>query len=754
MSTPRASLRLSILTGVALAALGVQAARAQDGGDKILFSADEVTRTPDGAITAKGDVEFVNQGRVLKADEATSDPQADVISAQGDVRLYQPDGSAEFADSLIFTQSLETGVATNFSARLPQNATIAAANVIRRDENTTEMNRGIFTTCPLCDAQGDDIVPTWSVSADKVVRDVDNQSINYRNAVIRIKGVPVLYTPFFSHADPTADRKSGLLAPDFEHTRRRGLSWEQPYLWSISPYQDLVVSPQINSEVNPFINLDWRRRFYSGFVEAEAGWTYERDFNSVGTKFGDTRSKGYILAAGEFEPNDDWRWGFTAEGAEDRRVFDQYGISLYRPDRGLFAADDRRLLSQIYAVRQNDRSYFSISAFGFQSLRPLLGPPNAFGVQPLEDNGILPVVGPLVEFRYEPLSQIAGGRLRLIGSGVLLTREDSPYVSGAPGADSARGSFEADWRRMFTFSSGVRFEPFLYGRGDVYRTHDVSAIDTSVHSVGRAIATAGANLSWPLVRVDGPVVTTVEPIIQIALSPDTKISPYVPDEDSLAFEFDDSNLFDIQRFPGFDLYEGGQRINVGVRTTVDWGQGRNARFIVGQSFRAKDDPVFPARTGLDQRTSDWVFGGEVTPIQGLSFFTHARFNGLDLKRIESGVDGKFNRLSGYLRYRRTDADFSGLPREDIEGAGQLFFTDHWGIIADAIKDLEQDTWRQRTIGAVYQDDCLRFELLYQRDNNPVLGQRESSSILVRLTLATLGDTGYSSVENRRSRAYR
>src|SRR5690606_29468222 len=104
-----------------------------------------------------------------------------------------------------------------------------------------------------------------------------------------------------------------------------GLSYEQPYLWAISPSQDLIISPQINQRVNPFLNLEWRKRFWSGEIEARGGYTYERlfgdaDLNRDGVisdseenvRYGDPGSQSYILAEGRFRVGQDWRWGFTA----------------------------------------------------------------------------------------------------------------------------------------------------------------------------------------------------------------------------------------------------------------------------------------------------------------------------------------------------------------------------------------------------------------------------------------------------------
>ena len=134
--------------------------------------------------------------------------------------------------------------------------------------------------------------------------------------------------------DPDVPRKSGFLVPTIGTSSSRGFSWEQPYLQVISPSQDLVISPQFNTKVNPFLNLDWRRRFYSGAIEVRAGYTYEQDFDSNGDKLGNLTSRSYILAKGQFQIDPYWQWGFTAERASDPLIFDKYSVRDPFEDRG------------------------------------------------------------------------------------------------------------------------------------------------------------------------------------------------------------------------------------------------------------------------------------------------------------------------------------------------------------------------------------------------------------------------------------
>ena len=118
--------------------------------------------------------------------------------------------------------------------------------------------------------------------------------------MIEVKGHPVFYLPVLAGADPGADRKSGFLLPFVTYSGERGLSYQQPYYRVISTSQDITISPRSTARLTPFLNLDYRKRFYSGILDLRAGATYDRDFTSGGDKFGTNTSRSYILGSGVF----------------------------------------------------------------------------------------------------------------------------------------------------------------------------------------------------------------------------------------------------------------------------------------------------------------------------------------------------------------------------------------------------------------------------------------------------------------------
>ena len=572
----------------------------------------------------------------------------------------------------------------------------------------------------------------------------------YRNAVVRVKGVPIVYTPVFWQPDPSTSRASGFLIPMIAYSNRLGLTYEQPYLQVLSPSEELIINPQFDSKVNPFLNLEWTKRFYSGQVDARVGFTYDQNFDGNGHKFGPETFRSYILANGAFDLTKNWSWGFVGERASDPLIFDKYNIPNAYEAHGPFSTDTERLISDLYVTRQDANSYLSIAAIDFQGLRQI-----AVGVT--EDNRGYPVVAPLIEGRYDVPFDIFGGRLRLLGSGVVLSRDQSLSNATGPTDDSRRASGEINWLRTFTLPDGIQVAPFADVLTDVYNISDLSASNAADHTFTRTEETAGVNITWPFIRREGDTAIVLEPIAEVAISPNVKANPDIPNEDSVVFTYDESNLFSPDKFPGYDEFDGGQRLNLGGQATFDWGGGHGLTVLLGRTFRATPTDVYPPATGLNSTASDWVVSADTTPIDGLSMFSRALLGdqyGID--RLEIGGDFAYQRFRGYIRY---DIDNTiplttingiqyGGKINDLEYGGEVFVTKHWGVSVAGIHDLVANDWRLARLRVIYKDDCIRAEVVYQHQDT-IEGQlRGSNAVFLRLTLATLADQGYKNGEFR------
>ncbi len=754
--------------------------------DEVYLEADQLADDRQTKIiTAEGGVEARVQGRTVRADKLIYDTTLGTAKAVGHVSIVQPNGETVFADETELDDQMRAGVALGFSARLQNNVTIAAGAVVRRNKDVVELRSAVYTPCDVCKADGvTPKRPTYAIQARSIVEDQARKVIYYRDAVIRVKGVPVMWLPVLVTPTPSSERKSGFLPPRIGADRRRGASVQVPYYWAISPSSDLTASLQVNSQVNPLADLEYRRRFTNGYIDLRGGYTRERLFDNNG-KYDELTDRSYVLANGRFTFDRFWEAGFGAERVTDPTLFRRYDVRSVFGNRGLYPADTDRLVSQLYTQRTDPTSYVSVTALSFQSIRAY--GEDALGRPTFEGNKGFPIVAPLVEARYDTPVPILGGRLRLRGSAVMLSRNEEVIsvsdptglqplgpqrLTGQLGSvlpagsaalvydDSRRASARAEWRRDFVFRNGVKLQPVVQVRGDVYGVgsgllttsnglaNSTRAAD-EVTTIGQA--TGGFTASWPFIRTTANSSLILEPIVQALVSPRLSPDRNIPNEDSVAFEFDETTLFSLNRFPGSDLYESGARFNIGARANFRWGANRSATGTIGRVYRTEPDPTFTLGSGLSGRSSDYVATAQVSPLTGTNFFIRTRLDSetLQVRRNEAGLDVGWSRLSGSARYSYNESGFSidptGVTRigrvEDASAAATVWLTGNWGVSGIAVRDLRLKTLPYSQVSLIYRDECVRVDVIYARDETYRAAIGASNSISVRLTLATLGATG-------------
>lgn len=763
--------------------------RAEDGlaPGTVYIEATSAGRLGD-VIVAEGSVEervlARSRQHSLRARRLLYDLGLGTGSAEGQVELTGPEGDVVHASRIELDSGFKAGIALGFATRLSNGASVMAASAVRRSESVNELNYALFTPCPICDSEGQPKRPSISLRAERIVQDENLRAILFRNAFVEVGGVPVLWLPAFAVPDPTVERASGLLAPIINYDEARGVSVEAPYLLVRSASEDWLISPQLNTEVLPFLNIQWRRRFANGTIEARAGYTYARNFGDFdldgdgqaegNVDFGDRTSRSYFLGHGNFDLEGPWRWGFTAERVSDKTLFDRYDVRDPYQDKGLYYGDQRRLISQLYAERQTSRSYLSIAAFSIQSLRVSRFSTITPALNVFEDDNTLPLVAPLIDGRWEPSGPILGGRLRLKASAVALERDayvgapvlrpeliPSGSTQGLAGVDSRRLTLQGEWRRIMTTRSGVRSEPFVDIRYDAYSISDLPAmLNVKDATLTRGRATVGLDVSYPLIRrINASTTLVFEPLAQVSLANSADLDPRIPVEDTQTFELDETSLFRVDRLPGYDAYEGGTRFTAGARFTINWDESRRASLFIGRSIRSETQDAFRIAipdapnseydpSGLAAQSSDWVVQGSFSPSDRMRGWAHATLDGSgNVRRAEAAMDGRWGaRNLATLSYivDRSNPQAGPLNRnyEFIQLAAQQFIYGNWGVAITGISDLERDLITRSEVGLLFDDDCFRFEIGFRQDNTRVRPSGTSEGLYLRLNLATFGGSGY------------
>ncbi len=704
--------------------------------DPVLLEADSIEQGDEvGILIAKGNVTARNNGRTVRADQINYNQNTGIVKAFGHVTVVNADGSTTFADELTLDDELSSGVAGNFASKFADGSTLAANAVVTREGDRKLMSQAVFTACPIC--KDGKTKPSWIIRARRAMQNERAESIVYNDVVFEVKGVPVLYIPYFAHGDPSAGRRSGLLQPKPGESSRNGYFIEQPYLQVIDASSDITITPLISQYINPVLQLDYRRKFYSGGLALSGSVTKERFFGKRGEKTGESDWRGHIFGNGEFKINDTWNWGFTAESASDDLYLFRYRIGQGNTQAGLVRPQASRLMSQLYVQGQSDRFYVRSLSAVFQDLVPG------------ERRKNVPRVAPLAEATYRWLIGPMNGRLDVSGSAVSLMRTEGRL-------DSLRGTFGATWRGTQILPGGLVLEPTAMVRGDYFDYSEgsnvgaVNAVPLKADSFGRGLGLASVDLRWPLIRPGNRFNLTLEPRMALSVASEDDQQSRVRVEDALGFEMDATSLFRPVGAAGMDLWEPGSRISLGVRAGIDVlptseanPQPLRANAFLGRRIRTDEATVFSRASNLDRKESDWVGDFELRHDTYGSLSGRLRVDAKTGKLVHTEAIARLKlwRTETSLRYHEFDSVTAGPIRanKELQGSVILPLNKNFKLFGALYRDFNSDTNLRSAYGLIYGDDCTDFLIFYEEIGTRNRFIEPSQSIRFQIAFRTLGE---------------
>ncbi len=697
-------------------ALKLAKLEAPDTNQSMLLKSDNLDYDKKtGQATATGNVEIYFDKYTVQADRVTYSPNRDIMTASGNVVMTEPNGNVIYAKSVRLSDKFREGDVQTLYTVFTNQARLAAASATREEGNTTVFSKVIYSACKACEKnKGKPLL--WQIKADKVVHDKKERTITYENARLEFFGVPVLYVPKFSHADPTVKRKSGFLTPSFTFSDQFGSGVTVPYFWNIAPNTDLTFSPTITTKQGVLADVEFRQRLTNGSYSIRPIGIYQ--LNPSNTSPGDKRFRGALFSDGEFNITNNWKWGWDVEVASDDTFLRRYNIK-----------EENVLISQAYLTGLKDRNYFDARSYYFQGLRTT------------DNADTTPYVLPAVESNYTLDDTVLGGEVNVDTNFFNIERKT--------GADSTRLSTTVSWRKTIKTSSGVVVTPFAQGRGDLYRTNNaIAGQDAEVFA--RVMPVGGVDVRMPWAKATNSGLHVIEPVAQLIVRPNETKASRIPNEDSQSFEFGTTNLFSIDKFAGVDRFEGGTRANVGLSYTYTANDSDVwMRAVVGQSFQIAGKNSFGADTGLENDSSDYVGELYVQPTNNILMSARVRLDQEDfsIKRSELAVSGRFKKVSGSVAYTNlaaAPAFGETSASEVINASARLQLTKEWSAFGNIYYDINRGFRLRDGIGVSYENECIIMSLAYRETFAEDRDLEPEKSVFFQITLKTIGGTGISS----------
>ncbi len=713
--------------GVAVAAPPPKTANAAE--DPVTFEADKVDYNYDAeSVTASGNVVLRRDDQSVRADAVTWNRKSGAIVATGNIRLVDKDGNQLFTERVELTDELKAGAMDDLLIALRQGGRVAAKSGRREASGRIILTRASYTGCAVEDDQGCPKNPSWRVNAEQVAFDPDAKNLRFKGARMELFGVSLLPLPGLVLA--TDGRAiDGLLIPDLRLSASNGIEISEGYYKRLGPNADLQVKGYVYTQAAPMISAQYRMLTDIGAFQFTGYATRSALIPVSGTgTVQSTEARGYLFGNGRFQFNPNWSLSASVRLASDRTFLRRYDISR-----------DDRLRSTFELERIDASSYLSIAGWATQTLR--VG----------DKQGQVPIALPVVDFRKRMTDPLLGGRVEL--------QFNSLAISRTSGQDTQRAFAGARWDLSRLTPLGQLVTLTALVRGDVYHSSDNLLTTTPSYRgnngwQGRGIATAALDVKWPFVGSFLKGTQVITPRFQIVASPTIR-NLAVPNEDARAIDLEDSNLFALNRFPGYDRIEDGVRFTYGF----DWqwqAPGWRINSTIGQSYRlTSKSTLFPDGTGLNDRVSDIVGRTEVR-FRDFVKLTH-RFrldkDSLAVRRNEFdatiGSQRTYFEL-GYLRLNRNITTVEDLQdREELRFSARAAFAKHWSIFASGVVNLTDrnedplntsDGFQplRTRIGVAYEDECLELALTWRRDFVATGDARRGNTFQIYFALRNLG----------------
>ena len=701
---------------IALALAWATPAAAQDTGtEPASLVADRISIEGDRILIAEGAVEVLYDGAKLTARRVVYNREDETLQIDGPILLSEGDGqSIILADSAELDATLRRGILKSARIVIDRQLQLAAAEIARASGRYSRLSRVAVSSCEVC-AGG---TPLWEIRAREVLRDEQERQLYFTGAQFRAFGVPIAYFPRLRMPDPTLDRATGFLAPEFQTRTQLGTGVKLGYFIRLGDHADLTFSPYLSSRTRT-LEARYRQAFSTGSIALQ-GAVSRDDIEP-----GETRA--YLFAEGAFDLPRDFTLSFDLELVSDTSYLFDYGYS-----------EKDRLDSGLYLNRTRDDQLFFAGVTSFRTLRASEVPTARELPNELLEFGIRQ------RFVQDPRFGALWG---YIDAAALARPSSTPGV----GRDVSRLTAGIDWQATHVLGMGLVVEAEADAAVDAYLVNQ----DPSFASTLDRFRGGGAvTLRWPLEQhAQRGARHILEPAVQIAWSEAS--GDTVPNEDSTVVELDEGNLFSMSRFPGTDRYEEGLRLNYGVSWTRYDPAGWSIGTTVGRIYRFDAPAQFGADTGLSGTSSDWLAAVQYNLADTFSVTSRSLFaDNFDISRSETRAAWRGERLylAGTHLWRAAEPSenrFDDLSELAIDTSYRI--DQNWTAASEWRFDADTSKTTSAGLGLRFRNECLSVDLSLSRRFTSSSNVEPATELDLRVSLAGFGGSSERHAARRKCR---
>ncbi len=576
----------------------------------------------------------------------------------------------------------------------------------KRGEITT-IKKGIFTSCAL-----NDDCPPWSINSSEILHDSKKKQIIYKNALLKIYDMPVLYFPKFFHPDPSVGRQSGFLQPQLNNSNILGSSFRIPYFHVLTDNKDLTFTPSVFDKDIYMIQNEYRQENKNSSLIADLG--FAKGYKSVVT---DNKKKniGHLFA--KFDLNLDLEsfiksnLKISLENVTNDTYLKVFDSNLTNTDPKIMPDNKGQLTSNLELNLDHEKYSFDTGITAYETLS---------GTDSDRYQYVLPYYAfskNLISNQLLSLNFNSEGNNNYQNTNNLKTVINNNFDFKSIDFISESG---------FKNNIGVHFK----------NVNTVAKNDSTYKSSPQIELMNIINLesSLPLVKLDDKFSNSLIPKISLRYNP-TDMKDY----SNTDVYIDTNNIFSLNRLSISDSYESGQSLTVGVdykKETID-DINKFFEFNLATVLRDVKQDTVPTQSTLGEKQSN-LFGKANYGLSEMFSLNYDFALDNDLQTFEHNSIGTVFNFDKFT----TSFDF-------VETGGKMgdtnFITNTTKFIINEDNFLSFNTRRNRKISLTeyydlvyeYKNDCLvagvKYKKTYYQDRDLV----PAEDLLFSITLFPL-----------------
>ena len=659
--------------------------------DDVHYDAEQKSYIAIGAVTISRD------GRMLLAEQVRYNQDSGMINALGNVQLRTIDGTILYADEMRIDDTLTREKAKNFRIKTSQGTRIAANSLTKTDDTARYFQDFVYTPCLPC-KEDPTAPPAWQVSAKEAEHNLESKDYILRDAVIRVGGWPVFYTPYFSHPDSSVKRRTGFLQPTYGQTEKLGQYVITPYFVDLGSDKNLLITPTTTEFDGSVVALDYGQALNTGTLSAKTSYG-EMDLPEEQGK----QAVGHYDFTLTMRPQSHVAFGGNIRHVSNPGYLEKLPVTSSK--FGLLY--DSHAYWRQYGT-QNPRNRIATKAVSYRDYRTSVDVDEA------------PSLVPEIQAQYYGDTDSYGGRLRYDFAAHHIRQKDVANTQNL----SLGGGYQIG--QILPYGIVADYNASLEGSLFRYSSNQTN-LDSGTHT--QLYPRLHGSWRLPYQRDFDGATGVFEPVASFSLSPLSVNSSTLPNQDSGVMGSNETLLFSSEKISGKTRRDDSTRLGLAAEYSHYWETGTIASLLLGRNFEFRAPSLHArdvAMKRLEKRDDDYIMRLRLQHRNSLFLENRMTFDNEDSHQLNShGLEASWaNMFSGFS----PKLSYTFLRQDTIRNlAGQQQFTagfsqrigEFWTLSSDAHYDLNniEDKFRNGTLRLGYDDECLKIFGFYTRDKS-------------------------------------